>query len=66
MIRQGPAPPFTRGRAPRRPLPFPVQVIWAGQSGSGHTDDEIAKTVAKEAAHAFDLLEPAIGDYAIA
>ncbi|MFB7651171.1 MULTISPECIES: TetR/AcrR family transcriptional regulator [unclassified Streptomyces] len=33
---------------------------------AGHTHDEIAKTVAKEAARSFDLLEPAIHDYAIA
>ncbi|WP_435284659.1 TetR/AcrR family transcriptional regulator [Streptomyces koelreuteriae] len=33
---------------------------------AGHTNDEIATTLAKEAARAFDLLEPAIGDYAIA
>ncbi|RSN54054.1 TetR family transcriptional regulator [Streptomyces sp. WAC 04229] len=33
---------------------------------AGHTHDEIAETVAKEAARAFGLLEPAIHDYAIA
>jgi fido (protein-threonine AMPylation protein) len=33
---------------------------------AGHTNEEIAKTIAKEAACAFDLLEPAINDYAIA
>jgi Flp pilus assembly protein TadD len=33
---------------------------------AGHTNDEIARTLAKEAGHAFGLLEPAIGDYAIA
>lgn len=32
---------------------------------AGRTNDEIARTIAKEAAHAFDLLEPAINDYAI-
>ncbi|MFC8062823.1 TetR/AcrR family transcriptional regulator [Streptomyces sp. NPDC057293] len=33
---------------------------------AGHTHDEIAATVAKEAARAFGLLEPALHDYAIA
>jgi AcrR family transcriptional regulator len=33
---------------------------------AGHTNDEIATIVAKEAARAFDLLEPALGDYAVA
>ncbi|MEV0088551.1 hypothetical protein [Saccharopolyspora sp. NPDC050642] len=33
---------------------------------AGNTDDEIAGTVAGEAARAFDLLEPALGDYAVA
>lgn len=31
---------------------------------SGHTGDEIAEIVGPEATHAFDLLEPALGDYA--
>ncbi|MFI5680121.1 TetR/AcrR family transcriptional regulator [Streptomyces cellulosae] len=33
---------------------------------SGHANDEIAETVAKDAARAFDLLEPALSDYAVA
>ncbi|MFD5948932.1 hypothetical protein ACFWAZ_22090 [Streptomyces collinus] len=33
---------------------------------AGHTDDEIARTTADEAARAFGLLEPAVGDDAIA
>jgi fido (protein-threonine AMPylation protein) len=33
---------------------------------AGHTNDEIARTMANEAARAFGLLEPAVGDYAIA
>jgi AcrR family transcriptional regulator len=33
---------------------------------AGHTNDEIAETVAKEAARAFDLLQPALDDYATA
>jgi AcrR family transcriptional regulator len=33
---------------------------------SGHTNDEIAEIVAPEATRAFDLLEPALGDYAVA
>jgi AcrR family transcriptional regulator len=33
---------------------------------AGHTNDEIAPIVAKEAARAFDLLEPALSDYAVA
>lgn len=32
---------------------------------AGRTNDEIAETVAREAARAFDLLEPALGDYAV-
>ncbi|MEV0698780.1 TetR/AcrR family transcriptional regulator [Saccharopolyspora sp. NPDC050389] len=33
---------------------------------AGSTNDEIAGTLAGEAARAFDLLEPALGDYAVA
>ncbi|CAL9501146.1 hypothetical protein SUDANB1_03432 [Streptomyces sp. enrichment culture] len=33
---------------------------------AGHTNDEIARTMANEAARAFGLLEQAVGDYAIA
>ncbi len=33
---------------------------------AGGSNDEIARTVAPEAAQAFDLLEPALGDYAVA
>ncbi|MEU6228535.1 TetR/AcrR family transcriptional regulator [Streptomyces sp. NPDC047042] len=33
---------------------------------AGHTNDEIAEIVTGEAARAFDLLEPALGDYAVA
>jgi AcrR family transcriptional regulator len=33
---------------------------------AGHTNDEIAEIVAGDAARAFDLLEPALGDYAVA
>ncbi|WP_159043304.1 hypothetical protein [Streptomyces sp. NBRC 110028] len=32
---------------------------------AGHTNDEIATSVAEEAVRAFDLLEPALGDYAV-
>jgi hypothetical protein len=32
---------------------------------AGHANDEIAKTIAREATRAFDLLEPALNDYAI-
>lgn len=33
---------------------------------AGHSNDDIARTVADEAARAFDLLEPALADYAVA
>jgi AcrR family transcriptional regulator len=33
---------------------------------AGHTDDEVAGIVGPEAVRAFDLLEPALGDYAVA
>lgn len=33
---------------------------------AGHTNDEIAELVAAEATRAFDLLEPSLGDYAVA
>ncbi|MFC5827203.1 hypothetical protein [Nonomuraea insulae] len=31
---------------------------------TGHSNDQIARTIAAEAAQAFDLLEPALADYA--
>ncbi|MFF3249046.1 hypothetical protein ACFYWY_36175 [Streptomyces sp. NPDC002870] len=33
---------------------------------AGRTDDDIAQAVADEAARAFDMLEPALGNYAVA
>lgn len=33
---------------------------------AGRTDDDIAQGVADEAARAFDMLEPALRDYAVA